>query len=263
MRQFIFFMLISLAIVTNTRASYISMETSFSVTDSDKGVFLKLRTQNKGDEPAYAVQFEASVGKAQVTGQTIPQLSVNEETSSDFHITDAFTLPGHYPVIIRTHYQDANSYPFSSITVGFYDYQTPAISDIFIKAKGIDIPGNSRRRLDFTLRNSGNTRQTLELELNVPKELAVNDEIKKIDIGPKTEKTVTFTVENFSGLENSSYAVFLVARYKDNEKYHSTAGSAIVRIKALSSGLSLSLWLIITIITAVILIAATLLLRRK
>ncbi len=263
MRRTIFFMFIFLAIVTNAQASYISMEPSFTVTDSEKGVFLKLRTQNKGDEPAYAVQFEAYVGKAKVTGQTVPRLNVNEETSSDFHITDAFTLPGHYPVIIRTHYQDANSYPFSSLTVGFYDYQSPAISDIFIKAEGTDIPGNSRRRLDFTLRNSGDTRQDLDLELNVPKELAVNDEAKKIDIGPKAEKTVTFTVENFSGLENSSYAVFLVAQYKDSEKHHSTAGSAIVRISPLSSGLSPSLWLVITIITAVILIIAAMLLQRK
>ena len=70
----------------------------------------------------------------------MPQLGVNETTSSDLSIQDAFDLPGHYPVLIKTHYQDANTYPFTALSVGFYDFQRPAVSKILIRAEDASIP---------------------------------------------------------------------------------------------------------------------------
>ncbi|MDM8551594.1 hypothetical protein QUF72_16020 [Desulfobacterales bacterium HSG2] len=248
---------------TSADASYITMETNFGIRESDNAILLKISAQNKGDEPAYAVQFEASLGKAGVTGQTISRLNVNQNTDEDFEIRDAFTLPGHYPVIIKTHYQDANSYPFSSLTLGFYDYKTPVISDISVKSEEIDIPANGSGELNFTLRNNSDKQQELSLELHVPDELATNEGTKTITIGSKEKKTLAFAVENFSALENSSYAVFLIGQYDDKGKHYSISSPAIVRIKPMSAGLSPFLWLVITIITAFILIVVVLLLRRN
>ncbi|MGB5607359.1 MAG: hypothetical protein WBN51_12645, partial [Gammaproteobacteria bacterium] len=114
--------LAALALLASTSvvASYISMATDFSVAEGPNGLVLVVSTTNQGDEPAYGIQFEGQIGNQTLTSSSVPQLGVNETTSSDLSIHDAFHLPGHYPVLIKTHYQDANTYPFTALAVGFH-----------------------------------------------------------------------------------------------------------------------------------------------
>lgn len=256
-------MCLTAVLASDIHASFITMETGFGFKETDGSLMLRLSTRNRGDEPAYAVQFEASIGKAGVTGKTVPRLNVDQQASEEFEIKDAFGLPGHYPLVIKTHYQDANSYRFSSLGLGFYDYQSPVISDISVKGEPIDISSDDSGKLRFTLRNSGDEARMLSLDLHVPNELSVAEGTRTLRIGPKSEETMAFTVKNFSALENSSYAVFLLAQYTQDEKHHSTSSSTIVHIKPMSEEPTPSVWLVITLSALAVLGLAVLLVRRK
>ena len=256
------FTIVFILFAPGAHAAYISMDSRFSIKAGPDGILLKLSTRNKGDEPAYAVQFDASLGKARFVSRTVPQLGVNQETRAEFKIKNAFALPGHYAVIIKTLYQDANSYRFSSLAVGFYDFESPVISNIAIKSAKFDLALQGSRKLNFTLLNNGSRPQNLTLELHVPNELTVEEGPKTATIAPGQELTLAFGVKNFSALEKSNYAVFLVARYQDQDRHYSTSGAAVIHIKPISTGLSPSLWLVIAIVTILILAFAFLLHRK-
>jgi len=257
------FTIIYILLAASAQAAYISMESRFSIKTGQGGILLQLSTRNKGDEPAYAVQFDASFGKARVVSRTVPQLGVNQETKAAFKIKNAVALPGRYPVIVKTLYQDANSYRFSSLAVGFYDFESPAISNIAIEPAKIDLPLQGTRKLEFTLVNSGSHPQKLLLELHVPNELTVEEGPKTATVAPGQELTLAFGVKNLSALENSNYAVFLVARHQEQNRHYSTSGPAVIRITPISNGLSPTLWLVIAIVTSLILAVAFFLLRKK
>ena len=145
---------VTLLASTNLVASYITMASDFSVTEGSDGPTLNVKTRNQGDESAYGVQFVVQIGNQNFTSTSEPQLGVNETTSSDFSVHDVFHLPGHYPVIIKTHYQDANAYPFTALAVGFYDFQYPVVSKVLIRAEDASIPSNGKGTMKFTVRNN-------------------------------------------------------------------------------------------------------------
>ena len=217
---------------TSVVASYITMATGFSVTEGADGLTLNVTTKNQGDEPAYGIQFEVQVGNQALTSATVPQLGVNETTSSDFSIHEVFDLPGHYPVLIKTHYQDANTYPFTALSIGFYDFQHPAVSKILIRAEDASIPLNGKGTMQYTVRNNDSAERDLVLTLHLPDELATLKDSDSLIIGPMESKSLQYTVENFSALENSGYAIALVAEYDDGNSHYSTAGTGTIRITA-------------------------------
>jgi hypothetical protein len=211
-------------------ASFITMATEFSVSETSGGLELVISTENRGDEPAYGVQFEVQAGEKQFASPVVSRLGVNEKTAATFPVGNAFGLPGHYPVIIKTHYKDANAYPFSALTVGFYDYEQPVVSKILVRAEDVTIPSNGKGNVNFVIRNNDSVPRDVGLVLHLPDELAVVSERQSLNIAPRSEENLRFTVENFSALENSGYAITLVAEYEDGERHYSSAGSMVAQI---------------------------------
>ena len=223
-------------------ASYITMATEFSITDTPAGLELIVASENRGDEPSYGVQFEVQAGNKQFTSAEVPRLTVNEKISERFAVHDAFGLPGHYPIVIKTHYKDGNAYPFSALTVGFYDHLQPAVSKILMRAQNADVPSNGSGTVSIVVRNNDSKSRDLEVVLHLPDELVTVDERRSLKLAPDTEETLQYVVENFSALENSSYSVAVIAQYEDDERHYSASGSAIVRITAPSAMTSRWIW---------------------
>jgi len=245
-------------------ASYITMVTDFSVTEGADGHTLNVRTKNQGDEPAYGIQFEVQIGNQTFTSASVPQLGVNEATSSDFSIHDVFQLPGHYPVLIKIHYKDANTYPFTSLAVGFYDFQRPVVSKILIRGEESAIPSNGKGVVKYTVRNNDSVAHDLELALHLPDELAALKDSDRLTIGPKQSESLQYTLENFSALENSSYAIALVAGYEDGTSHYSSAGSATVRITEPDVVDEYQIWAVAAAVSIVVLMLLIIIrLRRK
>lgn len=224
-------------------ASYISMATEFSITNAPDGLELVVATENRGDEPSYGVQFEAQAGHKQFTSAEVPLLIVNEKTTAHFPVDDAFGLPGRYPIVIKTHYRDANAYPFSALTVGFYDYQEPVLSKILMRTENTDIPSNGSATLSVLVRNNDSVPRDLEVVLHLPNELAAVADKQSLQLDPGHEATLNYLVENFSALENSSYSVAVIAQYEDDERHYSASGSSVMRITAASVMTSLWVWI--------------------
>jgi len=254
---------ITLLVSSSVMASYITLVTGFSVTETADALTLNVTTTNQGDEPAYGIQFEVQVGKQTFTSASVPQLDVNETTSSDFSILDVFDLPGHYPVLIKIHYKDANTYPFTSLAVGFYDFQQPVVSKILIRAEDTGIPSNGKGVMTYTVRNNDSVERDLVLRLHLPDELAALKDSDSLTLGPRESKSLQYTVENFSALENSSYAITLVAEYEDGKSHYSTAGSGTLRISEPDISDEYLPWVVVAVSAVIMVLLIILRLRRK
>ena len=244
-------------------ASYITMATEFSITATPAGLELVVASEHRGDEPSYGVQFEVQAGDKQFTSAEVPRLSVNENTTERFPVSDAFGLPGHYPIIIKTHYKDGNAYPFSALTVGFYDHQEPVLSKILMRAQNADVPSNGSGTVNVVVRNNDAAPRDLEVVLHLPDELAAATEQQSLQLAPGSEETLRFVVENFSALENSSYSVALIAQYEDDERHYSTSGSAVVRITAPGAMTSRWIWVFGGVGAVVLALLIVVMLRRR
>jgi hypothetical protein len=173
-------------------------------------------------------------------------------------------LPGHYPLLIKTHYQDANKYPFTSLAVGFYDFQSPVVSKVLIRGEETTVPSNGKGIIKYTVRNNDSLERDLTLRLHLPDELAAIKDRDRLTIGPRESKSLQYTIENFSALENSSYAIALVAEYEDGESHYSTAGSGAVRITEPKAIDDYMLWaMAVAIAVLVLVVIIFIVLRRK
>ena len=262
-KNILFILFLSMLLPTCGVASYITMATNFSIEKDDRGLTLVVTSTNKGDEPAYDVQYEIHAGSQTFIGSSVSQLGVNKEIRQDFSIDDAFEQPGHYPVIIKTHYRDANAYPFSALTAGFYDYKAPALSGVLIRADNLKIPSNGKGVIEFTVRNSDSVAHELNLVLHLPDELAVLEEDQQRSIGPRATEILRYTLENFSALDNSSYAVVLIAEYEEEGKHYSTAGSIVVQITVPTAVSREMLWILLAVAALVIALLVVVRARRS
>jgi hypothetical protein len=223
------------AMVAVAHGSYISMDTSFSVGVADGEVKARVTTRNRGDEPAHQVRLELLAMDQTFVGAAAVRLAVDQTHSDTFSLGKIFPLTGRYPVFVKTHYQDANGYQFSALLGGLNDYGQGLPSDVKIKGHEADIPVDGKTRMRFTLFNNGTSSHDIQISLHVPDEIVVTDETQTLTLRAKEEKDAAFALKNFSALENSSYAVFLAASYRDSGKYHGALGSSIVHIKAARS----------------------------
>jgi len=254
---------IALLVSTIVLASHITMVTDYSVTDATDGLTLGVTTTNRGDETAYEVQFEVQIADQNFTSPSLPQLGVNETTSADFSVHDAFHLPGHYPVLVKVHYQDANKYPFTATSIGFYDFQHPALSKVMVRAEDASIPSDGEGTVKYSIRNNDSVKHDLTLTLHLPDELATLKYRDRLTIGPRQSKSLQYPVDNFSALENSGYAVALVAEYEDGKSHYSSAGSGTVRITGPDFPGGKIIWMVVAISGVVLLLAIISRLRRK
>jgi hypothetical protein len=227
---------------------------SISMTVSTEAVFLpgnmSVSLQNNGDETAWNVHvsvlsiFEAndiyinSLGP----GQNMSfQIKINKTTD---------ILPGQYPAVILTRYEDANGYPFSSVSPNYVIYEEASISDVHASVQSADLAQEGVIKIE--IRNLGNKEENLRVRLYLPLEINSDNE-KNISIAPKSDKEVSFEMSNFGALVGSSYVVLAAVEYEDDAHY-STVATGIVRIVE-ESTLNMDLLIITLIILIVIFVA--------
>jgi hypothetical protein len=259
--------LIALAVFfisTQSFGAYITMATAFSVVESPEGLTLVVSAENHGDVSAHDVQFETTLVDKVYISPRVKSLGVDEKTSVEYSLADVFEIPGRYPIVIRTYYKDENAYPFSALTVGFYDYNFDITPDVFIRGEASEIEVNGGGQLIFELHNDGTTTRKVELALFLPDELSASEEHSAIEIGPHQKARLAYDIENYSALANSRYQVSLVGQYEDAGNRVSVTGSAVIRVvgDAGSADRPVWIWVVMGWLVPGVLLLLRLLVRR-
>ena len=214
-------MLMAMPIVA---ASYISIQSYIATTENETTV----KVTNFGDEAAYNVQLSLDINNKKTASNVQRQLGVRESFEWAVPLNFESKNPGKYPIILTTNYQDANSYPFSAISVSTADYKQATISDIAAKINNLEL--SDKGLLELKIKNTAETAKEIGIRLIVPKELTADNDRLSLNLPPKTEKTVRFDLGKFSALAKSSYAVFAVIEYDEGSRHYTSMANGVVKI---------------------------------
>ncbi len=253
-RRFPSVVLLCLALASSASASYISLNTSLSSKFEHGKVKANVSIINKGDEAACNVQAEFRSGGVSVLADKVPQLPVGWTYKTTREIPLKLTTPGSYPLALVVHYTDANSYPFSSLTLQTFVFGREAPAPVFgqLGSATFDKGG----RLTLKLKNSGARPVTATAALIVPAELTVDGASQPVAIGARSEQTVSFTVKNFSALAGSTYQVFAVTEFDDGGLHFTAIAPGLVKISAGQKFLGLDSWVYFAGLAVLVLVFA-------
>jgi len=214
-----------------TLASVISLRTDVStelMTEDTTKTHVNLL--NSGDEPAYNVQISLLSGDFESNPIFVGILSPNKPFEGYFNVTlTKEILPGNYPITVLVDYEDANSYPFSSVSPSSIIYKTPTPSMVSGNIAEISLSGKKSKKLILNVMNLDDVSHDVKVELILPRELKVSDTEKTVSIGPKEEKQLNFEVSSVSALVGSSYVALASLEYED-DLHHSSFAKGIIKI---------------------------------
>lgn len=205
-------------------ASYISIQSSITATGNET----LIKVTNFGDEAAYNVQLSLDINNKKTASDVKRQLGVRESFEWAVPLNFESKNPGKYPLILTTNYEDANSYPFSAISVSALDYKQATISDIATAMSNIKL--SDKGIFELKIKNIGETAKDASIRLIAPKELTVDKDRLSMNLLPQTEKTISFGIEKFSALAGSSYVVFAVIEYEENNKHYTSMTSGLINV---------------------------------
>ena len=217
-------LLLLLLLIPIVSASYISIQSSITTAENETIIAIA----NLGDEPAYNVQLSLDINNQKSISDIKKQLNLKETFEWKTPLAVKPQNPGKYPLILTTNYQDANSYPFSAISVSTFDYKKATISDIAAKMDNIEL--SDKETLGLSIKNLAETEKELSIKLVVPKELTADKDKLTLGLPAKTEKTINFEIKKFSALAGSSYVVFAVIEYDENNEHYTAVASGVVKI---------------------------------
>ena len=205
-------------------ASFLTIQSAITVADNKTIV----KTTNLGDETAFNVQLSLEINDKKIVSDVKKQLGIRESFEWEAPLAAKPGIPGKYPLILATNYQDANSYPFSAISVSAFDYTQGTISDIAAKISNIELSG--KEKLELAVKNLAETEKQLRIRLIVPKELSADKDSTSLNLPGKSEKALNFEIKKFSALAGSTYAVFAVVEYDEGNKHYTSITSGVVKV---------------------------------
>ncbi len=216
--------LIILLIINIADASYISIQSAITTTENE----IIVKITNFGDEPAHNVQLSLEINNKKFVSDIKDRLNVQNSFEWKVPLTEKPKNPGKYPLILTTNYQDANAYPFSAISVSTFDNMQATISETIAKIDNIEL--SEKGTLKLIIKNLAETEKNLNIRLIAPKELTAEKNKLSLKLPARTEETIDFEIEKFSALTGSSYAVYAVIEYDENNMHYTTTTSGIVKV---------------------------------
>lgn len=235
-------------------ATTISMETTIETTVKTGSLNVTVNLANKGDEEAYSVQIKAE-------GQGFAWESPVQKVHPHNHVHTArfaqslkATLPGRYPLLLRVRYKDANQYPFTAISATTYTVGKDASEGVLGVLEEAVVEKSAR--LTLKLKNLDSAPKKLQIRFFLPDELSAEPSQLEKDLGPSEETSAVFSVKNFSALSDSSYPIYAVIEY-DQNNLHQTAlalGSVQVVERTLLERYKFLLWALFAVVLVAVLI---------
>jgi|GEM_PF-580937 len=240
---------ILLLLAIPVQASYISMTMTLMVPQivSENEFNINVTVVNSGDEPAHDVSLDLSLPDGFKHERVYLGVShPNMENVVSFKVTaDETVLPGTYPAIVKLHYADANSYPFSNVGPIFIRYKQPTaiklratIDAVNLSAAGGESP------LTMKITNLDEKARQIKVKLHLPDELRTPEAEQTVTVGAKAIRSMTFPLETLGALAGSRYSVIATMEYEDDMHYGSYAqGMASIVDSVAPQETSLPSWL--------------------
>jgi hypothetical protein len=216
--------------VTAVTAGYITIKTETGLTVDHTDLKVKVNVVNEGDESAFNVQINVNENQRTQSSPIKQILPVKENYDFETTYNLARSKHGRYPLSINVDYTDANQYPFTALTVTHYSFGSDTVSKIFGSASDIKLTGHAA--LPLKLKNIDEISKEVQVSLIVPKELSIQEKIRKVSIQPRSEVNTIFNLNNFSALPGSSYQVFFILEYEDENKHYSNIIPCSIHVDA-------------------------------
>jgi len=229
-----YFLLFSILLSSIACGSYISMTTVVN------NVFLRenltsvnVSVMNSGDEAAYNVKISPILPRG-FKADEIFVGTLEPNTRVEFKMNVSLIAPakrGTYTMGILTYYEDANGYPFSSISPNYLIYKEASSPRIFGRMEHAKLTEEGSTVLKLKLLNKDSREHEIKVTLFLPNELITDAENKTMLLPPYSERVAEFRVSNFGALAGSTYVVFASLDYEDNETHYSRFVTALITVE--------------------------------
>jgi len=260
-------LLISLFLINLVSASFISLTTQIQVNSTslpEEGL-VSLTMENKGDEPAMAVQPEIEFTGKSFLGEATSQLDPGSSRSWNIPISTTLSTAGRYPLILKTRYYDLNNYAFSSISPSYVVIKEDTSPLVFGTLKTLEMSDSGKLPLEI-INLDENLQKNIKLKLHLPKELTSDNSTLQLTMKPKSKANYEFNIERFSALPGSNYVIAAILEYDENNKHYTNILRGNIKLVENSPSpikLPVTIILVIIIIIAFISIIILLEVRRK
>jgi hypothetical protein len=220
--------LFAFLIPAESSASVISIETSVSAVSGDNGTMVRVDNLNKGDEPAFNLKVNVDINGTRISGRIKDKFAVKDKFSEEFQVAAKFQKPGRYPVIVTTEYTDANLYPFSAVSVSYVNHKESANALVVGTLHATKIAQSGE--VSLTVKNLDAAKRKYSVRMVAARELSVVNPAIELALNPLSESTIKFEVRNLSALPDSSYPVFAVMTYEDEQYFYTAVNSGLITI---------------------------------
>ncbi|MBD3416561.1 MAG: hypothetical protein GF416_05440 [Candidatus Altiarchaeales archaeon] len=193
---------------------------------------LKATFTNLGDEPAYDVQASLLLPDGfQAQPVFIGLLQPNTPSTQAFSISiDESNIPGTYPIVVKTHYADANAYPFTTVYPFVVHYKQPAPTKVRGLVKEVSLPPEKKRDLVLEVTNLDAKPQTVSVRLYLPDEIVADQYETEISLDAQGTGSVSIPIKAFGALPGSTYVVFASLEYEEAGLHYSILSGGMVKV---------------------------------
>jgi hypothetical protein len=213
--------LLLLCFISTSYARYITIDSSLQTRIEGDVLNVFVEITNNGDEFAYDVFIHAEVGDQSKVSNMKKELRIKESFQTNFTFQLSFKKSGNYPVFIKINYSDLNKYSFSALSMTHINYKENVYPQIFGKMENVEIVKEGKARL--LLKNLDEQKKAVDIRLILPKELSSPENMKKVMLQPKEEKSLVFTISNFSAFVGTKTAIYVIMEYENNQTHFSTS----------------------------------------
>jgi len=187
---------------------------------------------NTGDEPAQDVQLQLILPDGFRTDSAyVGTLAPNRPVTRSFNVTMPQDANGRYPLVLRNHYADANSYPFSMVTATYLRAGSTPPSMVYAQATKATLYGDDSAKVELTLLNRDAAAKTVSVKFHLPNEIKSDVQANQITIPAQGDGKLEFTVENFAALAGSTYAGFFTMEYDLEGVHYTSIASSIIEVR--------------------------------
>lgn len=228
----------------------IKIETKTTVKSTADRLEIIITAKNNGTSPAHNVQISLMVLGEELKASGVPVVKPGDSTTAEFEKHIKGIKQGRYPLTVRVDFYDANQYPFSAVSGMTFHYQEDAHTDLIVMGK--DIKMEKEGVITYDIKNLGAESKNIMVNLVLPKELYVKESTAKLIVGARSEKAISFPINNFSALEGATYPIFSYFEFDADDTHYTKAVKSqvsIVKKKNLFRRFR-RLWIILTVILA-------------